>query len=146
MEMTSHCTKASIRKLRARSALGIVLILGTLSLLGWIYLTQASHVATTSRRLRDLEKQKQSIEQENWQLMVEIAELESVTRLASRAQELGFVMAYSDETEFLAVADAPPAQARVPSTDGSSGYGWTMRSFATNVTAQFTAWAQGDTR
>lgn len=142
MEMTSHCTKISIRKLRARSALGVVLILGTLSLLGWVYLTQASYVATTSRRLRDLEKQKERIEQENWQLMVEIAGLESVSRLASRAQELGFVMAFSDETEFLAVADAPPAQARAPTrgAGGPSAYWWT------NVTSQFTAWAQGSTR
>jgi len=140
MEMISHCTKTSIRKLRARSALGVVLILGTLSLLGWVYLTQASYVATTSCRLRDLEKQKERIEQENWQLMVEIAGLESVSRLASRAQELGFVMAFSDETEFLAVADALPAQARAPSTDGPSAYWWT------NVTSQFTAWAQESTR
>lgn len=142
MEMTSHCTKTSIRKLRARSALGVVLILGTLSLLGWVYLTQASYVATTSRRLLDLEKQKERIEQENWQLMVGIAELESVSRLASRAQELGFVMAFCDETEFLAVADTPPAQARAPTpgADGPSAYWWT------NVTSQFTAWAQGSTR
>ena len=142
MEMASHCTKTSIRKLRARSALGVVLILGTLSLLGWVYLTQASYVATTSHRLRDLEKQKERIEQESWQLMVEIAELESVSRLASRAQELGFVMAFSDETEFLAVADTPPAQARAPTrgADDPGAYWWA------NVTSQFTAWAQGSTR
>jgi hypothetical protein len=146
MELVSHCTKVGIQKLRARSALGVALILGTLSLLGWVYLTQASYVATTSRRLQELEGQKERIEQENWQLMVEIAELESVTRLASRAQELGFVMAYSDETEFLAVADTPPAQARAPSADESDAVGWTMHGLATNVTSQFTAWAQGGSR
>jgi cell division protein FtsL len=140
MEIASHCIKTSIRKLRARSALGVALILGTLSLLGWVYLTQASYVATTSRRLHELEDQQERIEQENWQLMVEIAELESVTRLASRAEQLGFVMAYSDETEFLAVADTPSVQARAPSPDGSDAYWWS------NVTSQFTAWAQGDTR
>jgi hypothetical protein len=140
MEMTSHCTKASFRKLRARSALGVVLILGMLSLLGWVYLTQASYVATTSRQLRELEKQQERIEQENWQLMVEIAELGSVTRLAARAQELGFVMAFSDESEFLAVVEAPPAQARAASADGTDEEWWT------NVTSQFTAWAQGSTR
>ncbi len=140
MEMTSHCTKASLRKLRARSALGVVLILGMLSLLGWVYLTQASYVATTSRHLRELEKQKERIEQENWQLMVEIAELESVSRLASHAQEQGFVMAFPDESEFLAVVDAPAAQARAAGTDGPGAYWWT------NVASQFTAWAQGSTR
>jgi cell division protein FtsB len=146
MEIASHCTKIGIRKLRARSALGVALILGTLSLLGWVYLTQASYVATTSRRLQELEDQKEQIEQENWQLMVEIAELESVTRLASRAQELGFVMAYSDETEFLTVADTPSVQARAPSTEGSDAVGWTMHSLATNVSSQFTTWAQGGSR
>jgi cell division protein FtsB len=138
--------KIGVRKLRARSALGVALILGTVSLLGWVYLTQASYVATTSRRLQELEDQKERIEQENWQLMVEIAELESVTRLASRAQELGFVMAYSDETEFLAVVDVPSTQARAPSPEGSDVAGWTMHNLATNVTSQFTAWAQGGSR
>ena len=140
MEMTSHCTKASLRTLRARSALGIVLIFGMLSLLGWVYLTQASYVATTSRQLRELERQKERIEQENWQLMVEIAELQSVNRLASRAEQLGFVMAFSDESEFLAVVDVPPAQVRAITPDGPGTYWWT------NVTSQFTAWAQGSSR
>jgi hypothetical protein len=140
MEMTSHCTKASLRKLRARSALGVALILGVLSLLGWVYLTQASYVATTSRHLRELEKQKERIEQESFQLMVEIAELESVSRLASRAEELGFVMAFSDESEFLAVADTAPAQARASGTYVDDSYWWS------NVTSQFTAWAEGSTR
>jgi hypothetical protein len=96
--------------------------------------------------LQELEEQKEQIEQENWQLMVEIAELESVTRLASRAQELGFVMAYSDETEFLAVADAPSDQARAPSAEGSDAVGWTMHNLATNVSSQFNSWAQGGSR
>ena len=80
----SHCTKPSRWKLYDRSALGILLILVALSLLGWVYLTQASHVATTSRRVQKLEAEKARLQQENLQLMAEIATLESAYRLGAR--------------------------------------------------------------
>jgi hypothetical protein len=137
MELTSHCVKPGRWKLRGRSALGILLLMLAVSLLGWVYLTQASHVATTSVRVQELEAEMTRVEQENWQLMAEIAELESVSRLAARAQELGFVMAAADESEFLAMSAQAPAAVAV-SGDGSPTVMWWD-----NVTAQFTAWAQG---
>jgi hypothetical protein len=140
MDTTSHCTKNSHWKLQGRSAIGVLLILVALSLLGWIYLTQASYVATTGRRVQKLESEKARLEQENLQLMAEIAELESVHRLAGRAVEMGFVLATASDAEFLVVADPSPVQV-AELGDGTPATRWWD-----NVTAQFTAWAQMDER
>ena len=136
MDTTSHCTRNSRWKLQGRSAIGMLLILVALSLLGWVYLTQASYVATTSRRVQKLEREKTRIEQANLQLMTEIAELASVHRLAARAAEIGFVTASVEEAEFLVVADLPPVKVS-EMDDSTSGNRWWD-----NVTSQFTAWAQ----
>ena len=136
MDTTSHCTRHSRWKLQGRSAIGVLLVLLALSLLGWIYLTQASYVATTSRRVQKLEREKARLEQENLQLMTEIAELESVNRLAARATELGFVATPIEESAFLVVADMPPVQVSEVDSDDSVARWWD------SVAAQFTAWAQ----
>jgi cell division protein FtsL len=136
MDAISHCTKNSRWKLQGRSALGVLLILFALSLLGWVYLTQASYVATTSRRVRKLESEKARIQEENSQLMAEIADLESVSRLASRAEEIGFVLTAVGDAEFMAMIDVLVAQTRGLETDASVTHWWK------NVASQFTAWAQ----
>jgi hypothetical protein len=137
MELTSHCVKPSRWKLQGRTALGILILMLSVSLLGWVYLTQASHVATTSRRVRQLEAEKARLAQDNLQLMAEIAELESVSRLATRAEELGFVMAHADQSEFVVMSAQPPAVV-ASSRGGSPAELWWR-----NVSGQFTAWAQG---
>ena len=136
MDAISHCTKNSRWKLQGRSALGVLLILFALSLLGWVYLTQASYVAATSRRVRELESEKARIQEENLQLMAEIADLESVSRLAGRAEEIGFVLTEVGDAEFLAMIDVLVAQTRGLETDSSATHWWR------NVSSQFTAWAQ----
>jgi hypothetical protein len=114
-----------------------LLVLVALSLLGWIYLTQASRVATTSRRVQKLERELTRLEQENLQLMAEIAALETVSRLAARATELGFVMAMAQDADFLVVADPALAYTARDIERDPSDTGWWD-----NVTAQFTAWAR----
>ena len=86
MELISHCIKKDPNKLEGRATFGMLIMLVILSLLGWIYLTQASHVATTSRRIEELQLDKARLEQQNLELAVQIADLESVSRLATRAQ------------------------------------------------------------
>jgi cell division protein FtsB len=136
MDDLSHCTKNSRWKLQGRSATSVLIILVALSLLGWVYLTQASYVATTSRRVQKLEAEKARIEQENLQLMAEIAALESVSRLAVRAKELGFVLPSVADAEYLAVADTPAMSAHRPDANSPVAHWWD------NVTSQFTAWAR----
>ena len=68
----AHCIKRNPNRLEGRATAGMLIIFLVLSLLGWIYLTQASHVATTSRRNQDLEAEKALLRQENMELMVEM--------------------------------------------------------------------------
>jgi cell division protein FtsL len=160
MEFISHCIKRNPNKLEGRATAGMLIIFLVLSLLGWIYLTQASHVATTSRRNEELEAEKVRLQQENMELMVEIAAYESVSRLAARAHELGFVAVKPQDADFLAVADPAPgmpqdAQDKVDQARASDrrhnadalgpGSSW-ARSALGGVRSQFTAWVRAETQ
>jgi len=116
----------------------MLIILLVLSLLGWIYLTQAGHVATTSRRVQELDVEKRRLQQENLELRSEIAELDSVSRLAARARELGFAAVTLEDARFLVVEEVPMVQSDVPA-DASLVGRW-----LDNVTSQFTAWVQAE--
>lgn len=145
MELISHCIKRDPNKLEGRATLGMLIMLVVLSLLGWIYLTQASHVATTSRRIEELQIDKARLEQQNLELAVEIAGLESVGRLAARAQELGFTALALDDADY--VAAALPEVAQVPVARSTTDESEDVRSHAgwfEGVAAQFTAWVQSE--
>jgi hypothetical protein len=141
MELISHCIKRNPNKLEARATLGMLIMLLVLSLLGWIYLTQASHVATASRRIEELQIDKARLEQQNLDLAVEIAALESVSRLAARAQELGFVPVALDDAEFMVAAVPGEVEPFIGTQEKGNGskrsVGW-----LDSVAAQFTAWVQ----
>jgi hypothetical protein len=124
----------------------MLIILAVLSLLGWIYLTQASYVATTSRQVQELEAEKARLQQENLELMAKIAEVESVDRLSVRARELGFVAVTPDDADFVAVVEVLPVE---PSGTGLLDIGTPSSSEApqsarwlNGVTNQFAAWVQ----
>jgi hypothetical protein len=96
----------STGNLNARTAIGSLLILTLVSLLGWLYLTQASQVTTTGYRIYELERERAHLQRENAKLMLEIAELERLEDVEARARQLGFVP--PEQVEYLVVADYPP--------------------------------------
>jgi cell division protein FtsB len=77
-------------RLERKAALGILLMLITFSLIGWLYLTQASSITTTSFQIEQLRADLVMLKQVNAQLELEIAELEALPRIEQRASELGF--------------------------------------------------------
>lgn len=77
-------------RLDSKAALGFLLILATFSLVGWLYLSQASAVTTTSYRIDELRIELDQLKNQNAALMLTIAELEALSRVEARAQELGF--------------------------------------------------------
>ncbi|MCR4405922.1 MAG: hypothetical protein NUW24_03220 [Anaerolineae bacterium] len=89
-ESPEHCQKTSKRRIEARTALIVGLMLAALSLIGWLYLTQTSHLAVTGYYIQEIEQRKARLQEENAQLEAEIAALESASRLMARAKELGF--------------------------------------------------------
>lgn len=136
MDLISHCIKRNQHLLEGRTTAGMLIILAVLSLLGWLYLTQASYVAAASRRVQDLEETEAQLQRENMELMAEIAQLESVSRLANRAEELGFVKVVPEEADFVLV-DAAPENSEV-ALAGSSP----MTRWLGSVSAQFAAWVR----
>ncbi len=135
MTFNSHCVKEKQQRFGNRAMVGILSILIAFSLLGWIYLSQASHVAVVSRHVQELEAEKIRLQEQNLQLMAEIAESESVAGLASRAAELGFVSAPVDQAEFLVIAE-PQSPGAMLARTSSADHWWDK------VAAQFTTWAQ----
>ena len=77
-------------RLERKAALGMLLILITLSLIGWLYLTQASSLTTTSFQIEQLRAELAAFKQQNAQLELEIAQWEGLPRIEQRARELGF--------------------------------------------------------
>ena len=95
-------------RLDSRAALGFVLILITFSLVGWLYLTQASVVTTTSYRIDELRLELDHLKNQNAALILEIAELEALSRVEVRARELGFKP--TTEIDYVSVPNYPLAE------------------------------------
>jgi hypothetical protein len=92
-------------RLDSKAALGFLLILATFSLVGWLYLSQASAVTTTSYRIDELRLQLDHVKNQNAALILEIAELEALSRVETRATALGFQP--TSDVQYMAVANYP---------------------------------------
>jgi hypothetical protein len=89
----------------SKAALGFLLLLATFSLVGWLYLTQASAVTATSYRIDELRLELDQIKNQNAALTLEIAQLEALSRVEARAREIGF--APTTNVRYLPVANYP---------------------------------------
>lgn len=92
-------------RLDSKAALGFLLILATFSLVGWLYLTQASAVTATTYRIDELRLELDRLRNENAALTLEIAQLEALAHVEKRAQDLGF--AATTNVRYLAVDNYP---------------------------------------
>lgn len=92
-------------RLDSKAALGFLLILATFSLVGWLYLTQASAVTTTTYRIDELRLELDRLRNENAALTLEIAQLEALAHVEKRAQNLGF--APTTNVRYLVVDNYP---------------------------------------
>ena len=92
-------------RIERKAALGMLLILITVSLIGWLYLTQASSIAATNFQIERLRAELTWSNQQNAQLELEIAQWEALPRIEQRARELGFAPA--QQAIYLPVADYP---------------------------------------
>ncbi|MCK6628501.1 MAG: septum formation initiator family protein [Anaerolineae bacterium] len=89
----------------SKAALGLLLLLAMFSLVGWLYLTQASAVTATSYRIDALRLELDQIKNQNAALTLEIAQLEALDRVEARARELGF--GPTTDVRYIPVADYP---------------------------------------
>lgn len=112
---------------RRKALLAIILA----SLIGWLYLAQASWTASIGRRIQKLEKEKARLKRENAHLLSQIAELEAPSRLLARAQEMGFVRPERVEHVIVPYYPTPtPAMSaeEKPSVASEGGVGYWLES------------------
>ena len=91
----------------AQVALGwaIILVVGTL--IGTIYLAQASRVAEVGRRVQILQNELADLKRENGQMERQIAEAQTLEYLQTRAEQLGFVLSDPEDIDYIIVPDYP---------------------------------------
>ena len=105
-------------RLERKAALGMLLVLITLSLVGWLYLTQASSLTTTSFQIEQLRAELAVLKQQNAQLELQIAEWEDLPRIEQRAEKLGF--GPPNQVIYLPVPDYPVPDHAVPVINAST--------------------------
>ncbi|MCA9969310.1 MAG: hypothetical protein KC425_03795 [Anaerolineales bacterium] len=93
----------------AQAALGWGIILILAALLGVIYLSQTSRIATVGRRVQFLQEELDALRRQNAALERQIAEAQSLEYLQAEAQHLGFGEANPEAIEYLIVPDYPQA-------------------------------------
>jgi len=87
------CLERGSWRLEAKTTIQLLLVLALLGLLGWLCLVEATKVSTVRHRIREKEEEKVRLQQENAELLAEIAEMMSVSHLMNRTLELGYIPA-----------------------------------------------------
>ena len=82
-------------RLERKDALGILLVIFIISLVGWLYLTQANAMSSANLAVEERRAELKVVQVENARLTVEIAAWESLARIEERALNLGFAPATS---------------------------------------------------
>ena len=96
----------------SKTALGFLLILAIFSLVGWLYLTNASTVTATTYRIDELRIELDQIRNQNAKLILEIAQLQALSRVEARAREIGFES--TTQTQYISIANYPvPGEAEL---------------------------------
>lgn len=103
---------------QAVAAWAITLLI--VAVLGGLYLAVAARAGTAGRDLQFYEARKAELIRSNDELRASLAQLRSVTRLANRARELGFLPAQSDQIDYLAVPNYPHPVAPVAAAPKTS--------------------------
>jgi hypothetical protein len=98
----------------AQVAMGWFIVLGLAALLGTIYLSQASRIATTGRRMQVMQDDLETVKRLNADLERDIAGAQALDRLQTAAAQLGFVPAGPDQIRYVVVTDYPTVQEPTP--------------------------------
>jgi len=83
------------------ATLALIVVIGII--IAALYLIQTSTTTVTARELNEMSNQRARLERDNERLRADIAQLESLPRLMTRAAELGFHEAQEDEIQYLIV-------------------------------------------
>ena len=116
--MMARQTREQLKRLHAlteaQAALGWGVILVLAALLGTIYVSQASRIASVGRRVQILQNELTELKRQNNDLERDIAAAQAIDRLQAEATRLGFVAADPTDIEYIIVPDYP---AEIEETD-----------------------------
>ena len=108
--------------LNPRTAAGLMLCIAFLSLVGWLYLTQASQIAVLGYRMEQTVTKIERLRRDNALLRYQIAELETLPRIEARAKQLG--LGPLRRTTYLSISgdvrEVGGGSAEVPPTPGAA--------------------------
>ena len=90
----------------------MVLILVTFSLVGWLYLGQASVITSATLEIERIQQEIDLVHQRNIELALETAELESINRIEAGARELGFAPTNPASVRYMPVRNYPLTSTR----------------------------------
>jgi hypothetical protein len=98
-----------------KAASGLLLILVTFSLVGWLYLGQASVITSSTLQIEAIQQEIDLLNQRNAELALEIAQFESINRIEEKARAMGFNPTDPANIRYLPVDHYPaPDQATLP--------------------------------
>lgn len=104
-------TREQLKRLNAlteaQAALGWGVILVLAALLGTIYVSQASRIASVGRRVQILQNELTELKRENNDLERDIAAAQALDRLQAEAIRLGFVEADPNDIEYIIIPEYP---------------------------------------
>ena len=104
-------TREQLKRLNAlteaQAALGWGVILVLAALLGTVYVSQASRIASVGRQVQILQNELTELKRQNNDLERDIAAAQALDRLQAEAVRLGFVEADPDDIEYIIVPDYP---------------------------------------
>ena len=95
------------RLTEAQVALGWGVVLLLAALVGVIYVSQASHMASLGRHVQNLQNELTRLKRENVAIERQIAEAQSLERLQQEAIQKGFILAEPGDIEYIIVSEYP---------------------------------------
>lgn len=101
----------------AQVALGWFVILALAALVGTIYLSQASRIASVGRKVQILQNELDELKRENAALERSIARAQSLDRLQEEAARLGFTRAAPEDMEYLVISGYPTGSTATETTE-----------------------------
>jgi cell division protein FtsL len=101
----------------AQAALGWAVLLALAAVLGSIYLHQTSGIARVGRTVQGLQYQLDEVKRENTRLELEIAALQSLSRLNKILDNLGFELAQPEDIDYMVIPNYPPELEAVESSE-----------------------------
>lgn len=103
----------------AQFAAGWFVILALAALVGTIYLSQASSIAASGRKVQILQNSLVELKRDNAMLERSIAEGQTLERVQQEAVRLGFVRAEPTDLEYLVVSQYPAVPPPTPVSNGA---------------------------